>query len=654
MELRIAGWRSSGLRCPDVNVTLIDAIGRKGIVSVIQMPNGTGKTTTLELLRACLTGSARDWTTDKVSAYRSADGGDEGSFRLDLLVDGRPLVFEMAFDFSVHRVLYTTSSPAIGGQREGWEPPPEIRRFLYPDFVDLVVFDGEFASDILSPLKTNAERAVDAMSQLYLLDRARSLAEKERDRIVKEAGVTGNRLALEKAEEKLVAVVSQIAKVRKVRQKIGAALKSGEEEEASLKLRFDEEAKAKTGGDRQRQEVKKRIDQSKAKLEDAARNTLASIRVPALLADSFAEALRELRGGLAAVQLPSSTSRQFFFELADEEFCVCGRPLDETTRRAIVVVAERFLGQEQAGVLNAIKAQVDGALDTAETSERVSANEYVRYLTAAINDYHRAVTDLDEIEVQLAEPGGDLAELRDKLVRCGDENSKRRALLEEIDRAPDTRDTLESMCLAGLEQVRDQTERKLEALTGTVELGERTRIAVELMSRSKEVARSAVRAQLVDSGNSLLKQILRQSPIEIESMDSHIRLRAQGDASVGQKLAVGYVMLGSLLHRGAHSVPFVVDSPANPIDHTVRREVAKILPALCDQFITFVISSEKQSFTSVLADSAKAIQFITIFRNLDATSGYRARLPSRGVVTSNRFTMVEDREFFDAFDMDDE
>jgi ABC-type branched-subunit amino acid transport system ATPase component len=49
MKIELFGWSSRGLRCPDVDVELT-LHGKVAPVSLIQMPNGTGKTTTLDCL----------------------------------------------------------------------------------------------------------------------------------------------------------------------------------------------------------------------------------------------------------------------------------------------------------------------------------------------------------------------------------------------------------------------------------------------------------------------------------------------------------------------------------------------------------------------------------------------------------------------------
>ena len=96
MQINLSGWACSGLRCPDVELTLVGATGKPAKVALIQMPNGTGKTTTLELLKATLTGEAVAWTEDKVRSYRRhGDTEEKGRFRVDLLIDDRPLTFEL-------------------------------------------------------------------------------------------------------------------------------------------------------------------------------------------------------------------------------------------------------------------------------------------------------------------------------------------------------------------------------------------------------------------------------------------------------------------------------------------------------------------------------------------------------------------------------
>ena len=86
--MRIAGWKAEGLRCPDHELSFLTAGGDVYRITLIQMPNGTGKTTTLTLLRAALSGEAADnqWDRTKVLSFRKR-GSDlgRGMFRLMLV-----------------------------------------------------------------------------------------------------------------------------------------------------------------------------------------------------------------------------------------------------------------------------------------------------------------------------------------------------------------------------------------------------------------------------------------------------------------------------------------------------------------------------------------------------------------------------------------
>src|SRR3954463_12416767 len=124
IELRLTGWKAKGLRCPDHEVSFINGDNTVYPVSLLQMPNGTGKTTTLTLLRACLSGLAEseEWDSQKVRALKKRESNDvNGLFVVELLYNKKRLTFTMSFDFEEGTVRYSTT---VGqGKREGFHPP---------------------------------------------------------------------------------------------------------------------------------------------------------------------------------------------------------------------------------------------------------------------------------------------------------------------------------------------------------------------------------------------------------------------------------------------------------------------------------------------------------------------------------------------------
>src|SRR5262245_33102423 len=126
MRIDLAGWSSKGLRSPDIDIDLTDGNGTPAKIALIQMPNGTGKTTTLDLLKAALNNSAANWTPDQVRGFRRRlDTHSEGQFVVKLLVNGRPLTFELTLDFENGTTRYRTTNVGSGGIVSGWSPSPE-------------------------------------------------------------------------------------------------------------------------------------------------------------------------------------------------------------------------------------------------------------------------------------------------------------------------------------------------------------------------------------------------------------------------------------------------------------------------------------------------------------------------------------------------
>ena len=100
--MRILGWKAEGLRCPDHIIRCADSDDNPYPISLIQMPNGTGKTTTLELLRAALSGVAFNpgWDPDTISKFQKRNSEEpNGFFEVQLLLNDRRVTIMMEFDF---------------------------------------------------------------------------------------------------------------------------------------------------------------------------------------------------------------------------------------------------------------------------------------------------------------------------------------------------------------------------------------------------------------------------------------------------------------------------------------------------------------------------------------------------------------------------
>ena len=180
MELKIISWESKGLRCPDGKVDLCEN-GYKRF-NFIQMPNGTGKTTYLELIQYALSGFLIHETSEQIGKYFHIANTSEESF-FELIVDSNSekVTFRIDFKFDKEGILnnpkqckskvkYSTSYAGIGGLKPGHNPPKEMKKMLTHEFIKLFVFDGEFANKLFDPADSKAFQCLDSICQLNILD----------------------------------------------------------------------------------------------------------------------------------------------------------------------------------------------------------------------------------------------------------------------------------------------------------------------------------------------------------------------------------------------------------------------------------------------------------------------------------------------------
>ncbi len=650
MRIQMVGWESEGLRCPDVKVKFAagDELPR---VTLIQMPNGTGKTTTLALLKAALTGGAETWQAERVMEFAPKEGGTaEGKFLVRLLIDEKPLAIELTLSFIDGLVTYRTTSPAAGGVREGWHPPTDVRRFLSERFVGLFVFDGELASRMLDPSQQRAEEAIDALCQLDLLDHVGTVAEVAWQRSTKDksGAKTESGLAAARSKEKQLDDRLKLLKKRRreANERLAAVQKKleGQDKDLTEKLASDEKNRAALEALRLEEKGKE------AALDKATTIAMAVIRQPHLLSHPFGKALIALKLNLDKAKLPDATSRQFFVELAEEINCICGRPIGPAERSHIAEKAKQYLGEDISGVLNSMKQDI-GLLVAMADQEIVTLPQAMKALVTAVDEFQKVKTRKQGLEEKLVAEGGDEAKrLREQVVALQQEQKELQELIDEMERAPTDADDEKTVCIAWVERQLNSIRKKIAEITGTVDLRKRTDVIKELVAKAKGRARDQLRQVLVAECNTQLVNILAASPVKIKEIQNCIVLEGQREASAGQTLAVGYTFLASVLGRGAHEFPLVVDSPAGPLDDRVRAQIGAMIPKLCKQFVAFTITTERHDFVPALEKAAAGdVRYLTLFRKTASASKLKGALPTSGVLETGNAYLVEGKKYFDEF-----
>ncbi len=655
-QLRIIGWKAQGLRCPDHEMTLIQSPSEDTVypISLIQMPNGTGKTTALELLRAALSGAAAEgsWDAKKVRAFRKLHGGpNEGTFQVAVLNNDRRVTFTVNLDFEEGTVSCTTTLPS--GMKHGFHPPRELERFLRPDFVNLFVFDGELASHLLNATHTDAEAAVEDLFQLKIFSQIAARVQDNWDRAVNDKGASEER-GHTRRRNKVDLLKKRIAELTSERDRIAKEHENTKRAWLKKKNTFQAEIDREKAHSEELQTAQHALTDAEHRVELATNTVLTQMRNPHALSAMFGEKMITLKSSLDRAKLPERAAREFFEELADEEECVCGRALDDKTRQAIRDRAAHYLGSDDVSLLNAMKSDITDQLGPDPVPHEEALNKAITDLCAVIHDTEERRTERDAVEARAVRGHPELEKVREEIRRLDQLLPNLVMMLNAYEDPNDSGKDAEIIGIRVLRRRLKEAEHHLAEITETLELKAKSDVLGKILRTAQSVARQGLSAQICREANERIERLLPDNDLRIEKVEKCLKLQGREGGSVGETLSVAYAFLATLFDRTEHQLPFIVDSPAGALDLAVRPEVARLVPSLANQFIAFTISAERPGFILPLEEAADgAIQFLTLFRKGPAQFEKDARKCSRYKETTDGIC-VEDREFFCQFHLDSE
>lgn len=619
MEVLLTGWRTRNIRggLRDMEVDLGQVPPRW---TLIQMANGMGKTTTMALLRATLTGE--DLAASYVRGLRADDHVETGLFEVRLLIDGKALRLQLELDFRDGSATYWSvrAEARGGGREEGRVLPPELRALLKMSLTELFVFNGELATEIIEIGKTKASEAIRA---LYGLDSLDAL-QKRVDQIVdieqrRAASVTSAKekkgmTQLKNAYDEALEIKGRLdLQQQQAAGRIAQAEKERARLEAERAARLAEDAEARA----QIEDLTRRQGEVDADAADYSTQALDILRRPPHVAPRLLSRLQHLGGKLYDLKLPETISREFFRELSQRDTCVCGRPIGHDERHQIITGAEQFLAQDQISIINQMKLALrESKGDPDELSGLIEK------LRQKLHERHELKRERDRLTSDRIADGDEvLAQLEADLRKVTDDMTGLSASLERLTTKDPTRqralrvtwETNGPLCEAELKT----RKFRLETATKTREFGRQGDRLKQLVEATNRRALDILRERVRRSTNTKLGQILKNERIEVSKIGGHLelssdQLSSKAGASEGQKLAIAYAFLTSLLAEAPYRLPFVVDSPAVSLDTAARREVGELIPDFFGQMIMFVISSERSGFAEAFYSRGDDARYITV------------------------------------------
>lgn len=621
MEIKLHGWRYEGIRGGLAKAT-IDLGQNPNRWTLIQMPNGTGKTTTMALLRAAFSHEA--FAPDRVRAFRQDDATQSGLFELTLSVDGKLYRLQLRFDYSAGTCTYWTARAGLtgGGLEEGWLLPNDLRRLFTQEFVRLFVFDGELAKEIRTVGRDRAASAIKTLYKINLLSeleqRIASLVQAEQERAssvstaTEQRGVNRWKNAVAVSKQRSTQLSADIARLQL--EQADATAKQGE-----LNVKLATRITADKSLNQRAEALKVERETIEKKVLDDTVQALSTFRVPAKLAGRILDRLHALGAKLNHLKLPKTISSEFFRELAQQDRCICGRDISPLEAQIILDRADLYLADDQIAVINKMKL----ALRECKADDAVF-EQTAEVLKKALRLRLENSRALDQVQLDLVEAGDtEVEEWRSELSKIATKLPGIQEKLERVSTREPTRqrslgcttDNNLPLCEAELKRCEAKLATATNTRNFTYQADVTRRLLSKLIGRSLDGLREHVRV----ATNEKLALLAPSESLRVAKISGSLELEAAGLAqkegvSEGQSLAVAYAFLTSLLSDAPYRLPFIVDSPAVSLDTAVRREVGELIPELFGQMIMFVISSEREGFADAFY-TRKDVRFLTIWRN---------------------------------------
>lgn len=597
-----------------LKMSFVDTIGNIIQNNFVMMANGTGKTTTMSLIKGLLDGSATKWSEETVRSFSpTTSQSDNGEFSMTVKFDEKQYKYFLVLDYIGGVAKIETLAPPKG-RDAGLRLPESIKGIFTPEFVSRFVFDGEQAKKSMDRTSNEADETIRYLYRLDELDEILSMNES----ILKE---------IQNAEGGNKGTLGSLNNLRSRQGKISDFIKSLKAKQKKLKDDINTFNAEKADKENQRKEIDKNyytlntekqtiiseLDKNCGNINAQIITIIELVKLPYLINETLCKRMYDLGAAMTKLKLPKNSSKDFFTELANSPRCVCDRCIGESERQAILKNAEKYLGSDHQAVLNTIKSVLMSS----------SYDDRLVQTLDELGTLQEQKTRLDarfaDVESKLIKAGGTQVEqLQKEIEELIAKISAAQTQLDVIESKDNADETLtEENNLYKAEKAYKDYEIKIASTTKTNAALRKKEIVQSLIKEIKIQATKALKKEIIKKTNEKIKRVITDDFIEIDNIDGYIKLKNRDGASDGQTLSIGYCFLGTLFEGSELEFPFVIDSPTGKMDFDKRQAVADIIPVVFKQMIAFVQSAEVERFADRFYDKGDS-QFLTIVTDTDS------------------------------------
>jgi DNA sulfur modification protein DndD len=614
MKLNLLGWKCEGLRCPDFNIQL--DYNESSSATFLQMPNGTGKTTTLRLLKRSL--YKHDFKSTEIEQFQAKNNEyrKEGLFQAKFSVEGKIFYTTIKFDFEKKTYNYLSSLTDEGGQLSDFKLPEEIENIVDKELVDLLFVDLELdVKPMFRSHQTGAQEAIRKFCKINLLKNIINDFEEYKNKKRKENIKSGNiQTEINTEETRINKILNKIIEVEKKVEEYKNYLNETENEYIEGKRRLDEILENDTQHKNKIKEYENRKDNIKSKYDEILIKNFESIKTVGTYENALKTEVIKFVNDLDEMGLPEEEVRIFFDKILKKENCICGELLTTEKIKIIQKEMNSFISIKEAGIITAIKAIVNENINKKEPVD-------LNLNSKKIQEYKQELDALNEnIKLIRDRALKDDFDLSKKIESLGENRAIKREFLDKTInqewKAKHNEENTES--LISLKEQKKIVEKKLAELSGTRDIEEKVLKLTEIIEEAMKAAENQISKEITLECNKKINIMLTKNPIFINSIEKNIVLDGQLEGSTGQEARIGIIFLLTILERSTIQFPLIVDTPVKGMDNAAKRRTAHFISELKSQFLCFVIDSDKPNFTDEFYNLNKQnSNFITAFRRSD-------------------------------------
>ena len=630
MKMSILGIEYKNIRkISELKLSFVDANGKSIKNNFVMMANGTGKTTTMELIKGLMDGSAADWSAKKIKTFApTTSHSDVGVFSIAVKFDERQYKYFLYMNYKTGTANIKTTTTTLGGMEDGRHLPDALKGIFTPEFVRRFVFDGEQAEKTMDSSSNEAEETIRYLYRLDELDEIIATNQRILSEIQDAEGSKGSKSSLSNLRTRQEGVKTTISKLQKRAAHLRKDIKTFEDERKEKITQRDALDKNYETLNQEKQEILNLQQHNKDSIDAQISEIIRLSKSPYLISQEFCDRMYGLGSSMTKLKLPKTISKDFFVELAHAKDCICGRCIGESEKKTILENAEKYLGSDQQSVLNAIKSSLMACSYDSSLSDAFTELSKLR------EEANRLQTRLNTNAEKLLKAGGEEAA---KLKARIDELEKHIAVskyqLDIIESKDENHEELtEDNNLYKAQLLYKDYEHKIASATRTNAALYRKEVVESLVFAIKEQATAELKKEIIRKANEKIQKVITDDFIEIDNIDRYIKLKERSGASQGQTLGIAYCFLGTLFEDSELEFPFIIDSPTGSMDFDKREAVADIIPKVFNQMISFVQSAEVKRFADRFYDNPDA-QYLTIVVS-----------PSSGMVEVH-----EGIDFFDSY-----